>query len=154
MMERVHTRLGKLCLEPVGCILLVTTTVSATNHTANPTPIITLVVAPSLATLGSITNAPPGILLANIWAESVLQPFSSLIDSDQPHCPILAASEGFSHVVVSATPSKYLEDAQPLFFPTGKLLCNHVAITVTSTTYQAIFFPGICSPPLGLLADA
>jgi hypothetical protein len=117
-MEMEHSSCEKLHSDPVRCILLVAMVVSITDPMAIPTPISTLAMAPSLATLGSFSSdEPPGILLPIIWAELVLQPFDPLIISELnlPHCPILAASEGFSIEVLSATQSLYLDDAKLCF---------------------------------------
>jgi hypothetical protein len=93
---------------------------------------------------------PPGILLADIWADQILAPFEAILDLELPHCPILAASEGFSRAIAQQTPQLYLEDAQPLFFPAGELISKLVLLTEGDPTYRAIFLPKICSPPLGL----
>jgi hypothetical protein len=95
---------------------------------------------------------PPGILLADILQALVLQPFTAVLDMEHPHCPILAASEGFSRATTSPTPEFYLADASkkpPLFFPAGELLSKSVASKTGDLVYRAIFLPEICSPPLG-----
>jgi hypothetical protein len=71
-----------------------------------------------------------------------------MIDLNHPHCPILAASEGFSRATTSPTPQLYLEDDQPVFFPAGELLSKMVAIANSGPTYQAFYLPETCSPPL------
>jgi hypothetical protein len=103
----------------------------------------------TITTAGSTGN-PPGILLADIWAESVLQPFANDVDLDQPHCPTLAASEGLSCATDSETPQIYLDDAQPMLSPAGEQLSEQVTIASSDPTYRAFFLPEICSPPLGL----
>jgi hypothetical protein len=109
--------LDMLRTAPIGCILLIVQDILPGY------PIITLIAAPSMATINTAgsTSNPPGILLADIWAESVLQPFTDNVNLDQPHCPILAASKGFSRDTNLATPQLYLNDAQPMFFPAGEL---------------------------------
>jgi hypothetical protein len=112
-MTTADVRLSQLCTKPIGCILLVVQAASPGSF-----PFITLVAAPSMATLGATSPGnPPGILLADIWQASVLQPFAAVLDMEQPHCPILGASEGFSRATPSPTPALYLADANPLFLP-------------------------------------
>jgi hypothetical protein len=145
-MTTSDSHLATMHIDTIGCILLVIQDVSS-----NRPPIITLVVAPSMANINACsTSNPPGILLANIWANLVLQPFLDVVDMDQPHCPILAASEGFLLAIAPVTPQLYIEDAQPFLFPTGKLFSEQVTIGQGDPTYQTIFLPEICSPPLGL----
>jgi hypothetical protein len=95
------------------------------------------------------TNKPAGILLADIWKELVLQLFSAMLDLDQPHRPILAASEGFSRATTSQTPQLYLDDSQPMFFPAGKLISTVVEVENGGPTYRAFYLLETCSPPLG-----
>jgi hypothetical protein len=138
--------LHQLQTEPIGCIILVVQAASPGSF-----PFLTLVAVPSMATLGvESPGDPPGILLADIWQASVLQPFTAVLDMEHPHCPIIAASEGFSCATTSSTPEFYLTDAKPLFFPAGKLFSKSVEIEPGESTYLAIFLPKICSPPLGL----
>jgi hypothetical protein len=105
-----------------------------------------------MATIPSpiIPGEAQGILYEDIWDATVTTTFADLINSEDPHCPVLAASEGFSRAVVSATPKLYIEDARPLFFPSGELLCEIVAIS-NGTTYRSYFLPEVCSPPIGLI---
>jgi hypothetical protein len=145
-------RLDVLRSEPVGFILLVTTIITTTNAPAPGPPIITIVAAPSMANIGSPDPIiEPGILFEDIWSPSVLVPFEKVLTIDAPHCPVLAASEGFSRAIPSPTPQLYLEDAKPLFFPSGELLCGTVEIGPAGSTYRSFFLPEICSPPLGLV---
>jgi hypothetical protein len=141
-----NVRLEMLHTNPIGCILLV-----VQDASAGSIPIITVIAAPSMATVSAATASDPaGILLANIWQESVLQPFSDLINLDQPHCPILAASEGFSRATTSPTPQLFLDDAKPMFFPAGELISEMVVLIANSgPTYRAFYLPETCSPPLG-----
>jgi hypothetical protein len=69
----------------------------------------------------------------------------------EPHCPVLGALEEFLCAVASATPPLYLEDANPLFPPSGKLLFGTVNIGPNRTPYSSFLLPEICSPPLGLI---
>jgi hypothetical protein len=96
-MTTADVRLCHFCTEPIGCILLVV-------HAASPGsfPFITLVATSSMATLGAESPGnPPGIFLPNIWQALVLEPFAAILDMEHPHCPILAASEGFSRATTS-----------------------------------------------------
>jgi hypothetical protein len=124
-MTTAEVRLSQLRTKPIGCILLVVQAASPGSF-----PFITLVAAPSMATLGAESPGnPPGILLADIWQASVLQPFAAVLNMEQPHCPILAASEGFSRATPSPTPPElYLADANPLFFSAGELFSKSVEI--------------------------
>jgi hypothetical protein len=137
---------------PIGCILVVTQRVTAESADNPSPPVIMLLAAPSMATIPSplIPGEAPGILYEDIWDATVTTTFADLINSEDPHCPVLAASEGFSRAVVSATPKLYLDDAKPLFFPSGELLCETVAMS-TGTTYRSYFLPEVCSPPIGLI---
>jgi hypothetical protein len=118
-------RIDVLRTEPVGCILAVTQLINPTNALAPGLPAVTLVAAPSMATIGlQSQDDTPGILYEDLWDSSVLEPFKSFLNLEEPHCPVLAASEGFSRSIASTTPLLYLEDAHPLFFPTEELLCS------------------------------
>jgi hypothetical protein len=68
----------------------------------------------------------------------VLEPFDKLLDREEPHCLVLAASKGFSCFVASATPHLYLEEAKPLFFPSGELICGTIDIRPDGMTYHGI----------------
>jgi hypothetical protein len=141
-MTTLQDRLDAFRTEPIGCIILVTQYInSATSNAPNP-PVIMLIAAPSMATLGPITQEdPPGLLYEDLWDAEVLAPFETHINIEEPHCPVLGASEGFSRAIPSATPKLYLEDAKPLFFPAGELLCGTVPTSPTETTYRCIFSP-------------
>jgi hypothetical protein len=93
----------------------------------------------------------PGLLYEDIWDTAVLTPFDLLLNPEELHCLVLAASEGYSCVIASATPQLYLEEANPLFFPSGELICGTVNIGADATTYHSFLLPEICSPPLGLV---
>jgi hypothetical protein len=62
---------------------------------------------------------------------------------------VFAASEGFSRATASPTPQLYLEDANPMFLPAGKLLSDMVVVETTGPIYITFFFPETCSPPIG-----
>jgi hypothetical protein len=143
IMPTAATCLEMLSTEPMGCILLVI------QEDASPgsIPIIMLIAAPSLAPIsdGSTSN-PPGILLANIWAELVVQPFLAMMDLGDPHCPLMSASEGFSCVTTSPTPQLYFDDAQPMFIPTGEFLSDVVILDKDKPMYRASILPKLCFP--------
>jgi hypothetical protein len=44
----------------------------------------------------------------------------------------------------------YLANANPLFFPTGELICSTVTLNPSNTTYQVFLLLKICSPLIGL----
>jgi hypothetical protein len=105
-------RLQTLYSDTVGSILLVTKQFYP-DGTAS-IPYITIVAAPSLATLGSFSNSdPPGIAISDYWDDSVLAPYQIQI-GDGPHCPMLASTEGFSRAVTLPGSLDYVVDAQPL----------------------------------------
>jgi hypothetical protein len=108
---------------PVGCTLVVTQLINSANAPAPGLPVITLVAAPSMANIGlQSKDDTPGILYEDLWDSSVLERFESSLNPEEPHCPVLAALEGFSCSLASPTPQLYLEDARPIFFPTGELI--------------------------------
>jgi hypothetical protein len=80
-MTTADVRLHQLRTEPIGSILVVVQAASPGSF-----PFITVVAAPSMATLGAESPGdPPGIFLADIWHESVLQPFAAVLDMEHPH---------------------------------------------------------------------
>jgi hypothetical protein len=124
-MATADSHLEMFSSDQIGCILLVVQAISSSSP-----PIITLVAAPFMATISASSTGNPPVLLANIWAKSVLQPFAAMIDMDQPHCPIMAASKVLSHATITA--QLYIEDAQPMVFSAGEILSNLVDIVVDS----------------------
>jgi hypothetical protein len=112
-------------------------------------PYITIVAAPTLAPLGQFsTQNPLGFNIDDYWDESVLEPYTIQL-GEGLHCPMLAASEGFSRVIKLPGSSDYLTDAQPLFFPLGE----HIECPVTTPTgfiQHAFFLPEVCNMPLGM----
>jgi hypothetical protein len=146
-----ESRLATLRADPVGCILLVVQLVTAApTTTPPPPPIIMLVAAPSLATLGALDeDDESGILLADVWHSSVLAAFGTALDQEIAHCPLLAAIEGFSRDIATPTQQTYLDDANPLFFPEGEIVCSTVTLDPSNTTYRAFLLPEICSAPWG-----
>jgi hypothetical protein len=105
---------------PVDCILVVTRLSNHVNALAPGLPVITMVAAPSMANIGlQSKDNNPGILYEDLWEPSVLEPFESFLNPEEPHCLVLAASEGFSRSIASPTPQLYLKDAGPIFSPLG-----------------------------------
>jgi hypothetical protein len=78
-----------------------------------------LVAAPSLATLGLLDEDDKlGILLADIWHNSVLATFG--VGGFYPeitHSPLLMAIKGLSRELPTPTMQAYLDDANPPFSP-------------------------------------
>jgi hypothetical protein len=135
---QVKPRLGVLCTKPVCCILLVTQVIDPVNDNAPGPPVIMYV--SHCAIHGThhdfyVLGRSPKHPLRGRWDTVVLAPFDALLNPEEPHCPVLAASEGYSCVVASATPPLYLEDANPHFFPSGELICGTVNLGSDSTTY-------------------
>jgi hypothetical protein len=140
-------RMDTLHCDSVGGILLVTQQFAKDGTVTSP--YITLVTAPALATLGSVSATDPlGFAYSDFWDESVLSLYAFAVD-DNDHCPLLVASEGFSRQVKLPSTIEFLTDSQPLFFPFGEELWTPVR-TTTGTTTQAFFLPEVCNPPLGL----
>jgi hypothetical protein len=98
-----------LLTEPVGCILVVTQLINPANATAPGPPVIMLVATPSMANIGLQSKEDSlGILYEGLWDSLVLEPLESFQNPEEPHCPVLAASEGFSRSVASPLPQLYL----------------------------------------------
>jgi hypothetical protein len=137
---------------PVGCILVLTQRINPENSLDPGLPVITLVATPSMANIGlQSMDDTPGILYEDLWDSLVMELFESFLNPKEPHCPVLAASEGFSHSIASPTPQLYLKDARPIFFPTGELICGIIDSNQTGSTYRSFLLPEICSSPLGLV---
>jgi hypothetical protein len=81
----------------------------------------------------------------------VLEPFKEFLNLEELHCLVLAASEGSSCAIATATPQLYLEDVNPLFFSSGEHLCGTIDNRQEGTTYNSFLIPEIGSPPLGLV---
>ncbi len=78
-------RLTSLSSEAVGGILLVTQQFLSDGTTT--TPYITVVAAPSLATIGTVdANHPAGLSSSDFWDDTVLTPFALPADPNL-HCP-------------------------------------------------------------------
>jgi hypothetical protein len=63
---------------------------------------------------------------------------------------MLAAAEGFSRMTTLPGATKFLNDAQPLFFPLGEQLAGSVT-TTTANLSCAFFLPEVCNMPLGMV---
>jgi hypothetical protein len=143
----VEERLNQLRTEKVGGMLLVTTVMNEDGTSSQP--FLTCVAAPSMATF-----APPlkenGVLYEDIWEKQVLERFFPALDPAVAHCPLMGAQQGFSRAA-SLKPGMFqlLQDAQPLFFPAGELLCADV--TFEGDDYpRAILLPEVCNLPVGM----
>jgi hypothetical protein len=141
-------RLTSLSSEAVGGILLVTQQFLSDGTTT--TPYITVVAAPSLATLGEVdANHPAGLSSSDYWDDTVLTPFALPADPNL-HCPLMAAAEGASRKVKLPGSVDFMNDSHPLFFPYGELVAATVQLT-TESHYQAFYLPEVCGMPLGLV---
>jgi hypothetical protein len=89
-MTPLQARFDVFCTEPIGCILLVTQYINSANASAPDPPVISLIAAPSMATIGPITQEdPPGLLYADLWEAMVLAPFATHLNIEEPHCLVL-----------------------------------------------------------------
>jgi hypothetical protein len=118
-------RMDTLRCDSVGGILLVTQQFAKDGTVTSP--YITVVAAPALATLGSVSATD------DFRDESVLSAYAFAVD-DNDHCPLLVASEGFSGQVKLPSTIEFLTDSQPLFFPSGEELWTPVTTTTGTTT--------------------
>jgi hypothetical protein len=141
-------RLQTLYSDTVGGILLVTKQFYPDGKAS--IPYITLVAAPSLAPLGPFsTSDPPGIAISDYWDESVLAPYNIQI-GEGLHCPMLAATEGFSRAVKLPGSVDLVMDSQPLLFPLGEKVAGQIT-TPAGIVTCAIFLPEVCNMPLGMV---
>jgi hypothetical protein len=102
-------------LDAVGGLLIVTT--QFTKEGTETAPYITVVAAPSQATLGTLDSTfPPGHTYSDFWDDDVLSP-DVFPDLPGPHCPFMAAAEGFPRKVKLPGIVDLLTNSQPLFFP-------------------------------------
>jgi hypothetical protein len=85
------------------------------------------------------THKPPfsenGVLFDDIWDPTVLERFKPLLVTEDLHCPILGAQEGFTRAL-KMQPGMFqiLQESQPLLLPAGKLM-------ITTLTYEVIVYP-------------
>jgi hypothetical protein len=66
------------------------------------------------------------------------------------HCPLMAATEGVSRKVKLPGIMDFMQDTQPLFFPSGELVAATVQFPMGSH-YRAFYLPEVCGLPLGLV---
>jgi hypothetical protein len=116
-------RLGSLRQELVGGILLVTR--QYMKDGISSAPYITIVAAPSLATLGPFSvDDPPGITYSDLWDDLVLASYG-ISSLEGLHYSLMAATEGFSRAIKLPGAVDLLTESQPLFFPLGKQIPPH-----------------------------
>ena len=121
------TRLKLLRTGAIGGILLVTRMFDDTG--AATVPFITILAAPALATCNP-TTSDKGVFLEDLWDEAALKGFDPMLDLTQPHCPVIAAQQGFSRS--STVPSRVISlllDAQPVIIPHGQSLGKSITMT-------------------------
>jgi hypothetical protein len=124
-------RMDMLRCDSVGGILLVTQQF-AKDGSFTPHRDSTVVAAPALATLGSVSATDlPGCAYSDFWDESVLSSYAFSVD-DNDHCPLLLAAEGFSRQVKLPSTIEFVTNSQPLFLPFGEQLWASV-MTLTGT---------------------
>ena len=141
-------RLKALRSDDIGGLLVVTQQFAPDGVSTEP--YITIVAAPSLATLGILDAAhPPGLVYSEFWDEEVLASYA-LPAAPGPHCPFMAAAEGFSRKVKLPGIVDLLTDSQPLFFAHGKQTAAIVP-TTSGVHYRAFYLPEVCGMPLGLV---
>ena len=151
--ERLNTqtadfqeRLQQLRTDKIGGLLVVIRIVSAEG---NSIPFLTVLAAPSMATFNTATG-DAGIILEDVWDESILAPFQPELNPAELHCPLIGAQEGFSrNLKMEPKVISLLQDAQPLLLPEGELTCNTVAHG-EGTLPRAIFLPEVCNLPIGM----
>jgi hypothetical protein len=98
----------------------------------------------------NVTTGDAGVILKDIWDESILTDFQPDMKPEDLHCPIIGAQEGFSRNLKTAPKViSLLQDAQPLFFPEGELTCTTVTDGDT-TLPRAIFLPEVYNLPIGM----
>ena len=138
-----------LQLAPISGILLVITP----HASAGPSqPVLTVVTAPSMATIGRIASASdPGLLFEDIWEPSVLSMFPADFDCMTHHWPLLAASSGASRGIYPVMLGRFLVVSCPLFFSTGEVLVDMVGIGLDKAHCLSIFLPEVCSTTVGLI---
>jgi hypothetical protein len=139
-------RLQQLRTDKIGGVLVVTKIVNAEGVGV---PFLTVVAAPAVATV-NLQTGDAGVLLDDIWDESVLAAFKPGLVLSEVHCPMIGAQEGFSRSLkLEPKVFSLLQDAQPLFFPAGELMCTMVTDGQT-TLPRTIFLPEVCNMPTGM----
>jgi hypothetical protein len=146
-MQDPVARLGSLRKEAVGGLLLVTQQYSSDSRPSDT--YITIIAAPLLATLGQFSAAnPPGITYSNFWDEYVFAPYG-LPPPVGLHCPLVAATEGFSHAVKLPGAVDLLTESQPMLFSLGGQLVVQVPLP-SGSVHHTFFSPEVCGLPLGM----
>jgi hypothetical protein len=85
-----------------------------------------------------------------MWDESALKGFDPSLVTSIHHCPILAATEGYScDPMLIPTAESLLLDAQPIFLPEGELIGTKV-LNGTNDFLQTYLLPEVCNFPLRL----
>jgi hypothetical protein len=140
--------LSSLRKEAIGGILLVAQHYAKGGTTL--APYITVIAAPSLATLGQFSSVDPrGITFSNFWDDSVLSNFAYPAPSGL-RCPILAATKGFLPIIKLPGAIGLLTSSQPMFFPCGEQLAKQIPLQ-GGGMYRALFLPKVCGLPLGMV---
>ena len=85
-------RLQQLRTDKIGGILLVTQIMTSDGMGI---PFITVLAAPSLATV-NLQTGDAGVLLEDIWDDTILSAFKPDLVMSDVHCPLIGAQEGFS----------------------------------------------------------
>jgi hypothetical protein len=89
----VKPYISVLCTKPISCILLVIQYINPENATANaPGP-----------------PASSNHVSEDLWGAAVLKLFAKFLNLKELHCWVLAALEGFSCAITSATSQLYLD---------------------------------------------
>jgi hypothetical protein len=147
LMQDNFACLASLRKEAIGGLLLVTQQYSSDGAISEP--YITVVAAPSLATLGQFSlSVPAGLLYSDFWDGSVLAGYG-LPTPAGLHCPILTATEGFSRAIKLPGVVDLFTELQPMLFPFGEQLAAPVKFP-TGRIYRSFFLPEVCGLPLGM----
>jgi hypothetical protein len=133
--------------EAVGGILLVTQQFAPDGTKTEP--YITVIAAPSLATLGTGDKNYPSGSLSDFWDDAVLTRFGLPADSNL-HCPLMAVAEVLSRKIKLSGIMDYMQDTQPLFFPSGGLVAAAVQL-LTKSHFCAFYLPEVCGLSLCLV---
>ena len=98
----------------------------------------------------NVKTGDSGILLDDVWGDTVLDCFKPALDGSITHCPMIGAQEGFNRDL-SLKPGMLdlLHDSQPLFFPNGELMSEKVTGAGTSSL-RTFYLPEVCNLPLGM----
>jgi hypothetical protein len=136
-------RLEHLRTQNVGGILVVTKIADANGPGI---PFLTVLATPSMATY-NLSTGDAGVLLDDVWDETVLEAFPPHMDNAKVHCPLIGAQEGYScSTKLEPKVFSLLQDSQPLLLLAGELTCA----TVTqgeNILPRTIFFPKVCNLP-------